>query len=284
MIGTIFLIVFLGSVGIEAKEHGFMHMRKENAIAWFAKYGNKNHVGVKQEIDSELPTNFDGRQQWPGCIHPVLDQGDCGSCWAFASSESLSDRFCIYSNKEINVVLSPQNLLSCEEENWYCDMGSPPNYAWSYLQDTGITTLDCIPYVSGNGNVPACNDTCQDGTQGKLYLASNYSHVGSFLWPDEHVQEIMKAVMEGPVDATFSIYSDFDSYTGGVYEYQNGSFEGLHSVKIIGFGVNNGTDYWLVQNSWGTDWGIEGGFFMIKRGVDECDFESMVYTGFPLLK
>ena len=48
------------------------------------------HKGVKQIIDYEkydLPVNFDGRTQWPGCIHAVLDQGDCGSCWAFAASE-----------------------------------------------------------------------------------------------------------------------------------------------------------------------------------------------------
>jgi len=56
----------------------------------FIEEHSSKHKGVKQIIDYEkydLPVNFDGRTQWPGCIHAVLDQGDCGSCWAFAASE-----------------------------------------------------------------------------------------------------------------------------------------------------------------------------------------------------
>eukprot|EP01102_Stenamoeba_stenopodia_P002522 TRINITY_DN1235_c0_g1_i1.p1 TRINITY_DN1235_c0_g1~~TRINITY_DN1235_c0_g1_i1.p1 ORF type:complete len:216 (+),score=38.38 TRINITY_DN1235_c0_g1_i1:39-650(+) len=90
---------------------------------------------------SPLPVNFDAREQWPDCIHPVLDQGDCGSCWAFASSEVLSDRFCIHSSGAINVVLSPQNLLSCEKMNLKCELGSLPEWAWSFLENTGIVTM-----------------------------------------------------------------------------------------------------------------------------------------------
>ena len=76
--------------------------------------------------------------------------------------------------------------------------------------------------------------------------------------------------MQGPVDATFDVWSDFNDYqgrflnanllicsAGQVYSHQYGSFEGLHSVKVIGFGVQNSTDYWLVQNSWGSSWGTE---------------------------
>jgi len=73
------------------------------------------------------------------------------------------------------------------------------------------------------------------------------------------------------------------SYSGGVYRHQSGYYEGLHSVKVIGYGVENGVDYWLVQNSWGSGWGPYGGFFKIIRGIDDCEFESLMYTGFPLL-
>lgn len=55
----------------------------------------------------EVPDNFDSREKWPKCIHGIRDQQKCGSCWAFGASEALSDRFCIASKKEINVVLSP---------------------------------------------------------------------------------------------------------------------------------------------------------------------------------
>lgn len=63
----------------------------------------------------DLPVSFDARTAWPGCVHPILDQGHCGSCWAFAATESLSDRFCIASEGQINVTLSPGDLvrISC---------------------------------------------------------------------------------------------------------------------------------------------------------------------------
>jgi len=238
-----------------------------------------------QMIDPSLPTDFDGRKQWPKCIHPILDQGACGSCWAFAASEVLSDRFCIFSNGSVNVVLSPQNLLSCEEFNLGCTMGSLPMWAWRYLTNYGITTNGCTPYSSNDGEVPSCQNSdsqCQDGEKWKLYSSKSYSQVGSLIFPSRHVEEIMLAVMEGPVDATFNVWGDFFDYSSGVYSHQSGGYEGLHSVKIIGFGVEGGVDYWLVQNSWGKFWG-DNGFFKIRRGTDECFFESLVYTGYPQL-
>ena len=57
--------------------------------------------------DYDIPESFDAREEWPDCIHPIRNQGHCGSCWAFAGSEVLSDRFCIASYGKINVVLSP---------------------------------------------------------------------------------------------------------------------------------------------------------------------------------
>jgi len=257
----------------------------------FEKYMSslkRNHIFSKQIIDPSLPINFDGRKQWPNCIHGILDQGDCGSCWSFASTESLSDRFCIFSNENINVVLSPQNLLSCEELNLGCTMGSLPNWAWDYLQSYGVTTMNCDPYTSGGGDVSKCPspiNNCNDGSLGKLYKAVNYTHVGNFIEPSRHIESIMKALLQGPVDATFNVFSDFDGFpfsSGAIYKHTSGEYEGLHSVKVIGYGVQNSTDYWLVQNSWGSSWG-DNGFFRIIRGIDDCFFETMMYTGVPLL-
>jgi cathepsin B len=60
------------------------------------------------------PTNFDARTQWPNYIHAVRDQQQCGSCWAFGASEAFSDRIAIATNGKINVVLSPEDLVSCD--------------------------------------------------------------------------------------------------------------------------------------------------------------------------
>jgi len=80
----------------------------------------------------------------------------------------------------------------------------------------------------------------------------------------------------------FDVWGDFDGYQGGVYSHKSGGFEGLHSVKIVGWGTDpKQGDYWIVQNSWGVNWGPYDGFFLIKKGVNECFIESMVYTGIP---
>ena len=75
------------------------------------------------------------------------------------------------------------------------------------------------------------------------------------------MQEIL---VSGPVDVTFNVYSDFQPYCSEgespcpVYQKKAGGWEGLHSVKMIGWGQLNATAYWLVQNSWGSDWGEAG--------------------------
>ncbi len=206
---------------------------------------------------SHLPTNFDGRQAWPGCIGKVLNQGACGSCWAFASTEVLSDRFCIESGGKVRVTLSPQNLLSCEVFNLGCTMGSLPFWAFQFLQGTGVTTLECSPYVSGrDGTVPKCTDSakqCANSSEPfRLYKAANYTQVGSFWNPAGHIEAIMEALLHGPVDATFNVWSDFDEYSGGVYRYRHGTYEGLHSVKVIGYGVETSEDGTSARRSTGS--------------------------------
>ena len=69
----------------------------------------------------------------------------------------------------------------------------------------------------------------------------------------------------GPVTVAFTVYSDFENYAGGVYVHTTGKMAGGHAVKLMGWGTDSGTDYWLVANSWNPYWG-EKGTFRIKRG------------------
>jgi len=82
----------------------------------------------------------------------------------------------------------------------------------------------------------------------------------------------------GPVEAAFTVYEDFLNYKSGVYHHVTGSQLGGHAIKILGWGVDNATPYWIVANSWNTDWGNQG-FFWIKRGTNECGIESGVVAG-----
>jgi len=81
----------------------------------------------------------------------------------------------------------------------------------------------------------------------------------------------------------FTVYSDFLTYKTGVYHHTTGSALGGHAIKILGWGTENGTDYWLVANSWNEDWGDKG-FFKIKRGTNECGIEGSIVAGLPIIK
>jgi cathepsin B len=86
----------------------------------------------------------------------------------------------------------------------------------------------------------------------------------------------------GPVEAAFTVYEDFVTYKSGVYSHVTGSELGGHAIRILGWGVENDTPYWIVVNSWNEDWGDKG-TFKIKRGVDECGIEDSVVAGIPKL-
>lgn len=87
-------------------------------------------------------------------------------------------------------------------------------------------------------------------------------------------------LLNGPVQASFLVFSDFDSYDGGVYHRsKDATFDGEHAVRIIGWGTtDDDEDYWLVANSWGSSWG-ENGLFRIRRGTNECNTEEEVAAG-----
>ena len=225
---------------------------------------------------SALPTNFDPRTDatWKACVHPIRDQQQCGSCWAFGSSESLSDRFCI---KGKNVILSPQDQVSCDYNNYGCD-GGYINLAWSYLQNTGIVTDACFPYQSGSGNAPACptSKTCADGSAWTKYKCAS----GSVVNPTTVVGIQTELYNNGPMEGAFTVYEDFFSYSSGVYYHVSGGVAGGHAIKIIGYGKDSasGLNYWLCANSWGVGWGMSG-FFKIKQG--DCGINQQVYSCTP---
>lgn len=277
----------------------------------------KNLLGAWVESPSEkiperplhdftaLPTNFDSRTAWPQCssIQEVRDQSNCGSCWAFGAVEAMSDRICIASNQVRQDRISSENLLSCCRSCGDGCNGGYPSSAWRYWQQSGLVTgglygdkNTCQPYslapcdhhtsgqyspCSGDSNTPVCQSTCQTGyptayKQDLRFSSSSYS-VSSI--PSQIQTEIMT---HGPVEASFDVYADFVNYKSGVYEHTTGSYLGGHAIKILGWGVENGHNYWLAANSWNEDWGDKG-FFKIARGKDECGIEDSVVAGVPKL-
>eukprot|EP00178_Gracilaria_changii_P000673 TRINITY_DN1087_c0_g1_i2.p2 TRINITY_DN1087_c0_g1~~TRINITY_DN1087_c0_g1_i2.p2 ORF type:complete len:309 (-),score=46.34 TRINITY_DN1087_c0_g1_i2:89-928(-) len=218
---------------------------------------------------------FDSREEWPKCadrIGNILDQGHCGSCWAFAASEVASDRHCIATSGATNIQLSAQDMVSCDTGDYGCN-GGYLDVSMQFLVDTGIRSEECVPYVSGDGSEPPCADGCTDSSVDDTFyhMSSAYDCAG---------EATIKSEIEtlGPVDVGFYVYQDFFSYTSGVYQHTSGGLAGGHAVKIIGYGIEDGTPFWHVANSWGSTWGMDG-FFRILRGSDHCSIESQCMTG-----
>jgi cathepsin B len=226
----------------------------------------------------DIPASFDATQTWKGLVHPIRDQQRCGSCWAFSAAEVLGDRAAI-ATKKASPVLSPEDLVSCDKSDNGCGGGRLPS-AWSYLQNTGIVSDACLPYTAGNGTAPSCPSKCANSetwSSSKVKAKSSYAING--------VENMQKEIMtNGPIQVAFMVYKSFMSYKSGVYKKHWYEFipEGGHAVKIVGWGTENGADYWLVANSWNTSWGLEG-FFKIERGTNQCGIEKTgpPYAGMP---
>jgi len=244
------------------------------------------------QADATVPASFDAREQWPGCVGAIRNQGECGSCWAFGGVEALSDRFCIASNGKINVTLAPLDPTECDLLNDGCN-GGQLSLLWNYAKSTGIVEEACAPY---NESIPTCPPaqqpcltfvptpkclkSCASGyteswTQSKHKAKSAYSI-------NQDVSDIQTEIMtNGPVEAAFTVYEDFLSYKTGVYKHVTGKELGGHAIKIIGWGTDSGEDYWIVANSWTDTWGGLDGYFWILRGANECGIEDNVVAGLP---
>jgi cathepsin B len=220
---------------------------------------------------------FDSRVNWASCVFPVRNQGQCGSCWAFAAAEVLTDRFCIASNSSVKVVLSPQDLVSCDSNDYGCN-GGFLDASWQFLEQSGTVSEACFPYVSGSGTSPKCpSSLCVNSTvSNKVYKAALGSS-SAFKSLSAIQNEI---IYNGPLESAFQVYEDFLHYKSGIYSHVYGSAVGGHAIKVVGWGNQNGTNYWIVQNSWGASWG-ENGFFRIAFG--QCYIDQNFYGGLAKL-
>lgn len=257
-----------------------------------------------------IPTEFDARQQWSECplIGKARDQSACGSCWAFGSTESFNDRVCIASKGKFQTELSAQDTASCCKGlecgfSMGCN-GGQPTAAWSWFTKVGVVSgagydtigsgSSCWPYqlpicshhvsdpkikncTESEYPTPSCRSTCSESKYSTPFGQDRT--VAKSAYNLRTVADIQNDIMTlGSVSAAFTVYADFPTYTGGVYQHHSNQELGGHAIKIFGWGVESGTPFWWVMNSWNQDWGINGAF-KILRGSDECGIEDDVSAG-----
>ncbi|CAH0384085.1 unnamed protein product [Bemisia tabaci] len=258
--------------------------------------------------NKKIPKRFDARKKWhKKCprIAEVLDQGRCGSCWAIATTQAFTDRYCIKTKGKHQMRLSTANMLSCCSECGFGCSGGWENLAWSYIKKHGLpsggnwnTSEGCQPYniqspckYSGQDSpyqpcpashgTPDCQHRCTNG-QYTTELKKDYrfGNLAYALPKDE--KAIMKDIMaHGSVTAAFKVMDDFPSYKSGVYEPSPKSQPiGGHAVKLLGWGVEKKVPYWLVMNSWNDYWG-DHGLVKMRRNHPRIRLEDEVWAAVP---
>lgn len=221
--------------------------RKENLGSFGCKSFSSSGSG--------LPSSIDWRSK--GVVNPVRDQGQCGSCWAFATTANAESVWAISSGKLLD--LSEEFLVDCASGVGYYNMGcngGEPDSAFKYMINNGQCSESSYPYKAG---VTKTAGTCQKCTSAGVSFSSCYD-----VSPNNQVA-LAAAVAKQPV--VIAIEADtryFQSYSGGILDSTSCGTSLDHAVEIVGYGSQNGIDYWIVRNSWSSSWG-ESGYFRVKK-------------------
>jgi len=192
---------------------------------------------------SGAPAEMDWRSK--GAVTSVKNQGQCGSCWTFSSTGAIEGAWAISTGQLID--LAEQELVDCAGTKYGsmgCNGGQMEG-AFKYVIEHGQCALSAYPY------------TAQDGTCEKCTAVAHLASC-SDVKPNDQIS-LKGAVSQQPV--SIAIEADtkyFQSYSGGILTSSSCGTNLDHGVLIVGYGKENGIEYWLVKNSWGTSWGDKG--------------------------
>ncbi|XP_028752644.1 senescence-specific cysteine protease SAG39-like isoform X3 [Neltuma alba] len=206
----------------------------------------------KCENVTGVPSPVNWRRQ--GAVTPVKNQGDCRCCWAFSAVAATEGITKLSTGKLIS--LSEQELVDCDKGvDHGCEGGLMDDAFKFIIKNNGITSEANYPYKGVDGTCNANEEANHVAT------IKGYEDV-----PTNSEQALQKAVANQPVSVAIDASgSDFQFYSSGIFTGSCGT-ELDHGVTAIGYGVSGNTEYWLVKNSWGTEWGEEG-YIRMQRNV-----------------
>ena len=228
-----------------------------NKFSDFTDYERSQLLGyiAPETDDAETvwlePTNADS-VDWrtAGAVTAVKDQGQCGSCWTFSSTGALEGAHEIATGKLLS--FSEQQIVDCANlkhgyPSFGCNGGNQ-SVAFKYLKSNKAELETVYPYTAKNG-------TCQyNESSATAVNVSTYTKVTA-----DNVEQMKAAVAKQPVSV--SIEADkmvFQQYKTGIFDSSKCGTKLDHATLVVGYGSSNGTDYWIMKNSWGTVWGEEG--------------------------
>lgn len=224
------------------------------------------HLGSHKYSGAELKAEVDWVSS--GAVTPVKDQGTCGSCWSFSATGAVEGAWMVATGDLVS--FSEQQLIDCvhgEEDG--CG-GGDMDTAFEFFESVDLCTEESYPYEAKERG--SCKSSCEVGVSQGGVTGFRDVPVGS-------VEALMEAAAQQPVSVAIQAdQTSFQMYESGVLTGACGG-DVDHGVLCVGYGTAaDGTDYWKIKNSWGSDWG-EGGFLRIQRGnhgeAGQCGILSM---------
>jgi len=205
------------------------------------------------------PATFDWRPK--GAVTAVKDQAQCGSCWAFSVTENVESVWILAKGltNETLPPLAPQQIVDCDPSDMGCDGGNPPT-AYDYIVSAGgLDDEKDYPY------------TAQDGTCA-FKPASVVAKITGYKYATDGDEDTMASNLVSWAPLSICVDARYwQDYTSGVMtEWQCDWVVQLdHCVQAVGFDTTASTPFWIVRNSWGTDWG-ESGYIRLQYGTNTC--------------
>jgi len=226
------------------------------------------HHSENHHHSESTPNGVPATMDWRnfGAVTEVKDQGQCGSCWAFSATAAMEGRYFQTSGKLLS--LSEQLCVDCVLGGAdTCDLGGEMHDCYlQVIAEGGDETEADYPYQAQSGE--ACAFTPS------LAVATNFSGYVNITSGDEKALQVASSqyVISVGIDASSFM---FQLYSGGVYNdpsCMNAWNELDHGVTVVGYDHDSasGLDYWIVKNSWGSDWGLEGYIWMTRNQNNQC--------------
>lgn len=231
-----------------------------NFLSTWSLGEKKRLLGYRQHGEVDHPTileeSNDDSVNWvaAGKVNAVQNQGSCGSCWSFSTTAATETAYAIKHNSLPK--LSEQQLVSCSTRNYGCN-GGDMGLAFAYLKTKYQNYESAYPYTSGsNSQTGSCYPSLETGN---IYV-TEYHYVSQ-----NNPSQLKAALQIGAVSVAIQAdQSVFQYYRGGIITSPSCGTNLDHAVLAVGYGSENGQEYFLVRNSWGPNWGESG---YVKIGV-----------------
>ncbi|XP_043576803.1 procathepsin L-like [Chiloscyllium plagiosum] len=203
-----------------------------------------------------------------GLVTPVKKQGRCGSCWAFSVTGAIEGQWAKKCRRLVS--LSEQNLLDCDTHSYGC-MGGFKLSAFEYVKENGIQSEKAYPYIAKQSHCKFRKDKIAARIKKCNKVKKGEQNLAKALWK------------HGPIAVSLNSHPrSFHLYKQGVYSDPKCTQRRGHAVLVVGFGRENGINYWLVKNSWGTHWGEKGYIKIAKNRGNLCGIAN--YGVYPIVR